>query len=94
MTWEVLVALLVGGGGMTGLLSAYFTRKSSKEKNDIELLDRAYAEIERMDTRMKELEKALDVERKENRELRETIFSLKQNMEELQVIIKKLKEEN
>lgn len=93
MTWEVLVGLLIGGGGVTGLLSAYFTRKSSKEKNDIELLDRAYAEISRLDARIKELEAALDGEKEENRELKGIIDGLKKDKSNLEDIIKKLKGE-
>lgn len=93
MSVEWLIGLLIGGGGAAGILSAFFTRKSAKEKNDIELLDRAYAEISRLDARIKELEAALDGEKEENRELKNIIDGLKKDKSNLEDIIKKLKGE-
>jgi hypothetical protein len=37
------------GSNIFSVISSIFTRKSAKESNDINLLDRAYKEIERLD---------------------------------------------
>lgn len=51
-----LVYLVLGSTVVGALISSLFTRKSAKESNDIQLLDRAYKEIERLDDRIVELE--------------------------------------
>lgn len=51
-----LVTLVMGSSVVGALISSLFTRKSAKESNDIDLLDRAYKEIERLDDRINELE--------------------------------------
>lgn len=93
MSVEWLIGLLIGGGGAAGILSAFFTRKSAKEKTDIDLLDRAYKEIERLDARIKELEEALAKSGKENEELKNIINEMKKDKTNLKNIIKKLKGE-
>lgn len=90
MTIEVVLTLLIGGGGIGALVSAWLTRKSAKESTDIQLLDRAYKEIERLDLRIDELEEELRKEKGENselkeviREMREVVGSLKQEIDRL-----------
>lgn len=92
MTFEQLVILLVGGGGAAGLLSAFFTRKSSKDKSDIDLLDRAYKEIERIDIKLKEAYDELELEKGENENLKNIIKDMKKDKSRLEKIIQKLKE--
>lgn len=90
MTFEMILTLLIGGGGTGALISAFLTRKSAKESTDIQLLDRAYKEIERLDSRIDELEEELRNEKGENtelkeviREMREVVYNLKQEIERL-----------
>lgn len=92
MTFEQLLVLLIGGGGAAGLLSAFFTRKSSKEKTDIDLLDRAYKEIERIDAKLKEAYAELELEKGENENLKNIIEGMKRDKTKLEKIIRKLKE--
>lgn len=51
-----LITLVLGSTVLGAFISSFFTRKSAKESNDIQLLDRAYKEIERLDDRIVELE--------------------------------------
>lgn len=92
MTFEQLLVLLIGGGGAAGLLSAFFTRKSSKEKTDIDLLDRAYKEIERIDTKLKEAYAELELEKGKNEKLETIIEDMEKDKFNLEQIIIKLKE--
>ncbi|ALV20773.1 acyl-ACP--UDP-N-acetylglucosamine O-acyltransferase family protein [Carnobacterium antarcticum] len=92
MTLEQLLVLLIGGGGAAGLLSAFFTRKSGKEKTDIDLLDRAYKEIERIDAKLKEAYAELELEKGENENLKNIIEGMKRDKTKLEKIIRKLKE--
>ena len=66
MTIEAVLTLLIGGGGIGMIVSAWLTRRSAKESADIQLLDRAYREIERID-------KELDEMRAENARLRKVL---------------------
>lgn len=56
METKDLISLLLTSGVLGAFISAILTRKSAKESNDIQLLDRAYKEIERLDDRIVELE--------------------------------------
>ncbi|SFH73686.1 hypothetical protein [Pisciglobus halotolerans] len=91
MSIEWLIGLLIGGGGATGLLSAFFTRKSAKEKREIDLLDRAFKEIERLDVRIKELEAALAKKNGENEKFKMIIDGLTEDKLNHKKDIKKLK---
>lgn len=92
MTFEQLLILLIGGGGAAGLLSAFFTRKSGKEKTDIDLLDRAYKEIERIDKKLKEAYTELELEKGKNEKLETIIEDMEKDKFNLEQIIIKLKE--
>lgn len=84
MTVVDLLVLLVGGGGVGALLSAYLTRKSAKDNTEIQLLDRAYAEIKRLDEKIKELEAENNGKDNLIRELREIVDALKKEVELIQ----------
>lgn len=56
MNIQEVTVLLLGSTVVGTLISSFFTHKSNKESNDIQLLDRAYKEIERLDERIIELE--------------------------------------
>lgn len=53
-TWQ-LITLILSSSVIGAVISSIFTRRSAKEGNDIQLLDRAYKEIERLDDRIIEL---------------------------------------
>lgn len=55
MSLEVLIGLVLGSSVLGALISSAFTRRSAKESNEIQLLDRAYKEINRLDDRVEEL---------------------------------------
>lgn len=77
------MALAIGSGGIGALVSAFFTRKSQKESTEIDLLDRAYKEISRLDKKIDELESELKKERDDNAELRRIIAELREGMQSL-----------
>ena len=83
MNWSTALALLIGGGGIGTLISAAFTRMSSKESNEIDLLDRAYEEIRRLDEIIDELKEELGNEREDNRELERIIKKLEDKIKGL-----------
>ena len=56
MSIEQLLAVLLGGGGFAGILAHTFTRITSKEKNELDMLDRAQKELERADNKNIRLE--------------------------------------
>ena len=70
MTLSELVQLAAGSTVIGTIISVVFTRVTNKEKHDIDLLDRAYKEINRLDSIVKLLKSDLDDEkymRKRNR---------------------------
>lgn len=83
MNAETIIALIVGSGGFGALISAILTRKSKKESTEIDLLDRAYKEINRLDIVIDKLEEELSKEREDNRELRKIIGELRESMQTL-----------
>lgn len=89
MSWEWLVGILIGGGGAGTILSAYFTHKSNNQNHELNLLGRAREEIERLDAKIKELEKEVDEKDEENGTLKGIIQDLRWQMNELKLTIKK-----
>lgn len=83
MNWETILALLIGGSGLGGWISSILSRRSQKESNDIDLLDRAYTEITRLDEIIDELKKELRNERGDKRELKRIIDKLETKVQEL-----------
>ena len=88
-----LLTILIGGGGVGAIIAAVMTRQTAKDQNKIDLLDRAYKEIERLEGKIDELEAELVSERRMNDELRKVLFELKEQVGVLRIEIKKLKGE-
>lgn len=88
MTISEMVLWALGSGGLAAILSVFFVRKSSKEKNRIDLLDRAFKEIERLDEKVKELELEVEKKEEENDELRKVIRELRESINSLMNEIK------
>jgi len=93
MGLQELLTVLIGGGGIGAIIAAVMTRQTAKDQNKIDLLDRAYKEIERLEGKIDELEAELVSERRMNDELRKVLFELKEQVGVLRIEIKKLKGE-
>lgn len=94
MGLQELLTVLIGGGGIGAIIAALMTRQTAKDKNKIDLLDRAYKEIERLETKINELEEELEQEQEVNDELRKVLFELKEQVSVLRIELKQLKKEN
>ena len=88
-----LLTILIGGGGVGAIIAAVMTRETAKDKNKIDLLDRALQEIVRLEAKLKEAEDELDKEQNENYELRKVLFDLKEQVSVLRNELKSLKGE-
>lgn len=88
-----LLTILIGGGGVGAIIAAIMTRETAKDKNKIDLLDRALKEIVRLEAKLKEAEDELDKEQNENYELRKVLFDLKEQVSILRSELKTLKGE-
>ena len=93
MELNELLTILIGGGGIGAIIAALMTRQTAKDQNKIDLLDRAYKEIERLETKIDELENELKNERQMNDELRRVLFELKEQVSTLRFEIQQLKGE-
>lgn len=91
MDFDTLLALLIGSGGLGAIVSAVLVRQTSKEKNKIDLLDKAYEEITRLDNKIQELEEKLGEKEHENMELQQLIMELKYMLQQLKAEIQLLK---
>lgn len=92
MDFNTLLALLIGGGGVGAIVSALFTRQTSKETHRIDLLDKAYIEIARLDEKITELESKLDEKESENFDLHRLVVELRMSMATLKIELDNLKE--
>lgn len=88
-----LLTVLIGGGGVGAIIAAIMTRQTAKDKNKIDLLDRTYKEIERLEDKLKEAEAELDKEQDANEELRKVVADLKEKVSILRIELKTLKGE-
>lgn len=88
-----LLTILIGGGGVGAIVAAIMTRETAKDKNKIDLLDRALKEIVRLEAKLKEAEDELDKEQNENYELRKVLFDLKEQVSVLRNELKTLRGE-
>ncbi len=88
-----LLTILIGGGGVGAIIAAVMTRETAKDKNKIDLLDRALQEIARLEAKLKEAEDELDKEQNENHELRRVLYDLKEQVSVLRSELKTLKGE-
>ena len=93
MGLQDLLIVLLGGGGIGAIIAAIMTRQTAKDQNKIDLLDRAYKEIERLEAKIDELEIELKNERGLNDELRKVLFELKEQVSTLRIEIQQLKGE-
>ena len=88
-----LLTILIGGGGVGAIVAAVMTRQTAKDKNKIDLLDRALQEIVRLEAKLKEAEDELDKEQDVNYELRRVLADLKEQVSSLRSELKTLKGE-
>ena len=88
-----MLTILIGGGGVGAIIAAVMTRETAKDKNKIDLLDRAFKEIERLEAKLKEAEDELDKEQNMNYELRRVLADLKEQVSVLRSELKTLKGE-
>ena len=93
MGLQDLLLVLIGGGGIGAIIAALMTRQTAKDQNKIDLLDRAYKEIERLEAKIDELEEELRSERNMNDELRKVLNELKEQISNLRIELKQLKGE-
>lgn len=93
MELNELLTILIGGGGVGAIIAAVMTRQTAKDQNKIDLLDRAYKEIERLESKIDELEAELISERRMNDDLRKVLYELKEQVSTLRVELKQLKGE-
>lgn len=88
-----LLTILIGGGGVGAIIAALMTRQTAKDQNKIDLLDRAFKEIERLEGKLKEAEEELEKEQNMNDELRKVLSDLKEQVSALRIELKQLKGE-
>lgn len=93
MGLQELLTVLIGGGGIGAIIAALMTRQTAKDKNKIDLLDRAFKEIERLETKLKEAEEELEKEQDANDELRKVLVELKEQVSILRIELQTLKGE-
>ena len=93
MGLQELLTVLIGGGGIGAIIAALMTRQTAKDQNKIDLLDRAYKEIERLETKLKEAEEELEKEQDANDELRKVLIELKEQISALRIELEQLKGE-
>lgn len=93
MSFDDLLTVLIGGGGVGAIIAAIMTRQTAKDQNKIDLLDRAFKEIERLETKLKEAEEELEKEQNENEELRKVLIELKEQVSVLRIELEQLKGE-
>ena len=93
MGLQELLTVLIGGGGIGAIVAALMTRQTAKDKNKIDLLDRAFKEIERLETKLKEAEEELEKEQDANDELRKVLIELKEQISNLRIELEQLKGE-
>ncbi|WP_373814647.1 hypothetical protein [Jeotgalibaca porci] len=93
MELNELLTILIGGGGVGAIIAAVMTRQTAKDQNKIDLLDRTYKEIERLEAKLKEAEAELDKEQDANEELRKVVADLKEKVSILRIELKALKGE-
>ena len=102
MTLSELVQLAAGSTVIGTIISVVFTRLTNKEKHDIDLLDRAYKEINRLDSIVKMLKSDLDDEKymrkkteKERdflqKQLDNVLWELEESKHEIERLLEKLK---
>ena len=93
MGLQELLTVLIGCGGIGAIIAALMTRQTAKDQNKIDLLDRAYKEIERLEAKLAEVEEELEKEQDANDELRKVLVELKEQVSTLRIELQQLKGE-
>lgn len=88
-----ILALLIGGGGIGSLVSAFLTRKTEKDKIEISLLDRAYEEINRLNEVTADLRNQLEESEGKNKQLKLTVEKLEKSIRILESEIRRMEEQ-
>lgn len=87
MSMTTIVTLTVGAFGLVGSVLAYRNGKNSNKVN-------VYSELREQDRELKDTNKELQKQQRENIELRSQIEELKDTIADLQKEVDKLKHEN
>lgn len=93
MNLTAILALLIGGGGIGSLVSAFLTRKTEKDKIEISLLDRAYEEINRLNEVTADLRSQLEESEGKNKQLKLTVEKLEKSIRILEREIRRMEEQ-
>lgn len=93
MTTEAWIAVLLGGGGITGLFSVFLTRKQNKTKTQFDMIDRLYEEIKRLDEIIVNLRNRIAEYKKEVDDLKEKGQELEMINYKLQLLVDQITEE-
>lgn len=75
-----IISIAFGSGIIGTVLSVYFTRRTSKEENEIKMIDRLYKEIERLDAIVKTLRASIESLEGDKRDLRRQLDSAEREL--------------
>lgn len=78
MDAPTIISLVLGSTVLGAIISSLFTRKTDKEAHNINLLDRAYKEIERLDGMVEDRDRIIDDKDERIAELEKERFHVKQ----------------
>ena len=99
--WENIALAIIGGGGVTGVLTALLTkRKHSAEgrslevKGELQIVSAATEVVEMLKEDLKDIRKRLDELERENRELKKKVGVLKIENKRLSERCENLEKEN
>lgn len=90
--WQI-VTFFLGSSVIGTVISVWFTRKTAKEKNAFEMIDRLYKEIERLDNIVTFLRKQVEESEAENRELKRQLDETERQLADARSELDQLKKE-
>lgn len=93
MSLSELLYALIGGSGIGAIIAAIFSRKTAKEKHKIDLLDRAFKEIERLEKNNRDLKAEIDLIESELNDSKREKYELKRIIRENDSLIESLKKQ-
>lgn len=91
--WQI-VAIFLGSGVIGTVISVWFTRKTAKEKNAFEMIDRLYKEIERLDAIVKTLRASNELLEGDNRDLRNQLDEAERQLADARNELDQIKKEH
>ncbi|MFL2116262.1 hypothetical protein ACEN4P_01370 [Marinilactibacillus psychrotolerans] len=91
--WQI-ITLFLGSGVIGTLISVWFTRKTAKEKNAFEMIDRLYKEIERLDAIVKTLRASNELLEGDNRDLRNQLDEAERQLADARNELDQIKKEH